>query len=114
MKYLSKNFKDIEFKCKCCGQFISNDALIWFLECIREHFKQPITIVSGTRCVRHNKECGGAENSQHLYGRAVDIQIKGVSPDSVYKYCDSININGGVGKYKTFTHIDVRNFKSRW
>lgn len=46
------------------------------LEPLREHFGQPIKINSGFRCRALNKAVGGADNSYHLQGRAVDIPMK--------------------------------------
>jgi hypothetical protein len=43
------------------------------LEPIREHFEKPIHITSGYRSPALNKKIGGAHNSQHLIGQAVDI-----------------------------------------
>jgi uncharacterized protein YcbK (DUF882 family) len=56
---------------------------------------------------------GGARGSQHLYGRAADIVVKGVKPSVVADYCEAIGM-GGIGRYTTFTHIDVRDKKARW
>ena len=44
-----------------------------------------------------------------------DIVVKDVSPDDVYEFLDLHQPNKyGVGKYKLFTHIDVRPNKARW
>ena len=45
------------------------------LEPLREHFHQPIHINSGFRCQALNKAVGGATNSYHTKGRAVDIPM---------------------------------------
>lgn len=67
-------------------------------------------INSGNRCPTHNKNVGGAANSYHVRGRAADIVIKGVSPDIVHAYLDGkYPTQYGLGKYKTFTHIDSRS-----
>ena len=46
------------------------------LEPLREHFHQPITINSGFRCKALNAAVGGAVNSYHTKGRAVDIPMR--------------------------------------
>ena len=46
------------------------------LEPLREHFGVPIKINSGFRCKALNKAVGGAPNSYHTKGRAVDIPMK--------------------------------------
>lgn len=40
---------------------------------VREHFGKPIAITSGFRSPELNKRIGGAKNSQHLEGKALDI-----------------------------------------
>ena len=43
------------------------------LEPLRAHFGKPIRINSGFRCKALNEAVGGAKNSYHTKGRAVDI-----------------------------------------
>lgn len=89
------------------------------LQLIRNHFNAPITINSAYRSPAHNKAVGGAKNSQHLYGRAADIVVQGVAPDVVADTIENL-INegvisqGGLGRYNTFTHYDIRGYKARW
>jgi len=95
-------------------------ALIYVLECIREHFDKPVTVNCACRCESHNKAVGGAVSSQHLpdnigESRAADIKVKGVSPKDVADYAEELlRESGGVGRYGTFTHVDVRGYKARW
>lgn len=112
---LSKNFKSTEFDCKCskCKTTVIDSALVTLLQKIRDHFGKAVTINSGYRCSSHNKEVGGARNSQHLYGKAADIVVKGVPSSLVYEYADSINVKG-LGKYNSFTHVDTRSKRARW
>ena len=115
-KKLSANFKVSEFACSDGSDvvFISPE-LVEVLQKIRDHFGKPITINSGYRTVTKNKAVGGATYSQHQYGTAADITIKGVSPKIVAAYAETLLLNkGGIGIYSTFTHIDVRAVKSRW
>src|SRR6185312_6386314 len=44
----------------------------------------PITIVSGYRSPSHNTAVGGAKQSQHMEGRAADIQVSGYAPATVH------------------------------
>lgn len=113
---LSKNFKVREFACSDGSDpiFIA-PKLVEVLQNIRDHFGKPVTINSAYRTVNKNKACGGATQSQHLYGTAADISIKGVAPADVATYAEKLLSNyGGVGRYSTFTHVDVRETKSRW
>ena len=115
-KALSANFKVREFACSDGTDtiFIA-PALVTVLQQIRDHFKAPVTINSGYRTEAKNKAVGGAAYSQHKYGTAVDITVKGVAPKDVAAYAETILVGmGGIGIYDTFTHIDVRKTKSRW
>lgn len=112
---VSKNFKVREFKCNDGSDVIFiADELVTALQKIRDHFGKTITINSAYRTPAYNKKIGGATYSQHQYGTAADIVVSGVKPSEVYAYADSILPNGGVGKYDSFTHIDVRGTKSRF
>lgn len=85
------------------------------LQAIRNHFKAAVTINSGYRSVSYNKKIKGAQFSQHQYGMAADIQVKGVKPEDVYAYAEKLMPKtGGIGLYETFVHVDVRKPKSRW
>lgn len=112
---LSKNFKTTEFDCRCssCSTTLINSDLVSHLQKIRNHFKKPVVINSGYRCASHNRRVGGARYSQHLFGNAADIVVKGVKPSEVAAYCETLGVNG-IGRYRTFTHIDVRGYKARW
>lgn len=115
-KNLSANFKVREFACKDGSDpvFISPE-LVNVLQAIRTHFNRPVTINSAYRTPPHNKREGGATYSQHLYGTAADIVVTGVSPKVVAQFVETLLPNrGGIGIYKTFTHVDVREIKGRW
>lgn len=121
---MTENFKMEEFRSKD-GEYFPKYAqdnlkiLAEQLEVLREHFQKPIKINSGYRSTKYNAKIGGAENSQHLLGKAADIVIEGISPDEV---ADAIEFlidgdmmkQGGLGRYKDFTHYDIRGKKARW
>ena len=113
---LTKNFKVREFACSDGTDviFISMD-LVEVLQKIRDHFGKPVTINSAYRTPGKNKQVGGAAYSQHLYGTAADISIKGIASKDVADYAETLlPKSGGIGIYSTFTHVDVRAVKSRW
>ena len=120
---LSEHFNSYEFRCGlgrpcACTTILIDDKLVEFLEQIRQHFGQPITITSAYRCESYNRSIGGATGSRHSKGQAADIVVKGVSPKEVAKYAESIGVLG-IGLYETasdgyFTHIDTRDYKSFW
>ena len=89
------------------------------LEVLRAHFGAPITINSAYRSPVYNRSVGGAVNSQHLGGKAADVVIDGVTPDEVADAIDflievGLMKEGGLGRYDTFTHYDIRGTKARW
>lgn len=45
------------------------------LDPLREAYGKPIYVNSGFRCPKLNKEVGGKWNSEHLDGRAADIDV---------------------------------------
>jgi len=107
---LSLHFSRREFACKClCGQDSIDYQLVRILERLRKFFGTPIVISSGNRCEEHNEAEGGAPDSQHLLGKAADIQVKGASPTRVYDLLDEWYPDRyGLIEYKYFTHFDVR------
>ena len=117
----SAHFKLSEFKCKdgtaVPAKYYANcQKLMNLLEEIRAACgNRAITVTSGYRTESYNKKVDGAKQSQHLYAAAADIKVSGKSASEVYKLCDRlVGSRGGVGKYSTFTHVDVRGNKARW
>ena len=116
LKKLSDNFKVNEFACTDGSDavFVSPE-LVTVLQKIRLKFGKPVHINSAFRTAVKNNAVGGSPKSQHMYGLAADIHIDGVSPKEIASYAETLLPNtGGIGIYKTFTHIDVRKVKSRW
>ena len=116
LKKLSDNFKVNEFACTDGSDavFVSPE-LVTVLQKIRVKFGKPVHINPAFRTSVKNKAVGGSPKSQHMYGLAADIHIDGVTPKEIAAYAETLLPNtGGIGIYKTFTHIDVRKVKSRW
>lgn len=83
--YRPKYFRLGEFACRCgCGQGADRmDAgLLHKLDIARTLYDKPIFVASGFRCPAHNRAEGGAGNSAHLSGHAVDIAC----PDDAERY----------------------------
>lgn len=115
-KKVSTNFRVREFACSDGSDAIFVDSeLIKVLQNIRTHFGKSVTITSAYRTPTHNKKVGGETYSQHIYGKAADLKVSGVSPKKVSAYAETLLKNrGGIGTYSTFSHIDTRPNKSRW
>ena len=122
-KQLSPAFRVREFRCRDgTDTILIDEGLVVLLQCIREHFGKPVTITSGYRTASHNTKVGGSKSSQHLLGRAADIQVAGVSVEDVAAYAESLMPDwGGVGRYPAkagraagWVHVDTRADKARW
>jgi uncharacterized protein YcbK (DUF882 family) len=92
---LSEHFSRSEFACRCgCGFDSISPELI---------------------TEKHNAKVGGVPNSQHVQGIAADIVVSGRTPALVADYLErKYPDRYGVGRYSSFTHIDVRPVKARW
>lgn len=119
---MTKNFKVEEFKCKCgCGEMRISPTVLLVCQLVRDKFKKPVTISSGSRCSSYNEKVGGVSDSQHKvkgdgYTHAADIQVKDVEPRLVYSFLNDLFHNTlGIGIYNTFVHIDDRIDRAyRW
>lgn len=91
---------------------------LWVLDQFREQYGKPVRITSCYRSEPYNVAVGGARWSQHKVNRACDIQVSGMSPTRVFnalkKMRDGGSFRGGIGKYKTFVHIDTRGNNATW
>jgi len=118
-----------EFACKCgCGYSTVDARLLEMLTIVRGTLIKPVYITSGARCLTHNAKVGGAApqlgmdhqpvsgtGSQHLWGLAADITVEDTPPHEVQNLLTQCMEGwGGIGSYKTFTHIDVRPKMARW
>lgn len=116
MTRISPDFQRHEFACRCgCGFDTIDARTLEIVQAVRDHFGVPVTINSGCRCSSHNREIGGATHSQHLVGRAADIVVDGVAPDTVHTWIESHFPAASLGRYATFTHVDTRtDGPARW
>lgn len=113
-KKLSANFAVKEFKCRDGSDVVKmSDKTVAFAQKIRDHFGKPVKVNSAYRTPAYNKKIGGVKDSQHTYGRAIDLAITGVPTPDIYLFADSIGVNG-LGLYDTFVHIDSREGRARW
>ena len=114
---VSKHFRVREFASKDgADKVLIDDDLVALLEDIREAAGgKAITINSGYRSPEHNAAVGGVSNSQHVKGTAADIVVEGTDPLTVGQIAEHfLNKTGGIGVYKSFTHVDTRATRSRW
>ena len=114
---LTAHFSAYEFRCRDGSEHPIDCRLLAMLEAIRCHFG-PTAITSGYRSVNYNRAVGGAEDSQHLYGRAADIQVVGHTPREVFDWASALFPISGLGLYERgsggWVHVDCRPTRARW
>lgn len=131
-KALSQHFNLSEFRCK--DDKVTNNivlvhhVLVELLEAIRAEVARRlkidevfITITSAYRTEAYNKRIDGSLHSQHCKGMAADIKVyrrtartkTKIDPDLVADVAIRLGA-GGVGKYNSFTHVDVYSHGRRW
>jgi hypothetical protein len=75
----------------------------------------PIKVNSWYRDPVTNRRVGGASQSRHMVGDAVDFHIPGVSLKDVYDRLDPWwGSRGGLARGQGFVHIDGRGYRARW
>ena len=70
-------FTEQELACKGTDECDMHPEFMDKLIAVREDYNEPMIITSGYRHLAYNDTIGGAKNSPHLYGRAVDIKVAG-------------------------------------
>lgn len=111
---LSPNFSLHEFQCKDGShQVCLHPHLLQQLQQLRTTLGRPVIITSGYRNPVHNKAVGGSPTSQHLFGKAADIQVAGITIDELARHAKAAGFTG-IGRYPTFLHVDVRPHPAYW
>jgi len=81
----------------------------------RHRLGRPLRINSGYRNAAYNRAIGGASASIHMRGGALDLSG---SPATLHRILQEMRaeglFRGGIGRYKTFTHVDVRGRDADW
>lgn len=117
-KWLSPHFRVREFHSKHDPSDIVkvDERLLTLLENIRNFTGKPVNINSGYRSKEYNATLKNASpRSQHCNGKAADIWVEGVTPKQIADIAECyLGSSGGIGIYKTFTHVDVRTGCARW
>ena len=102
MSQITRNFTDTEFtrsntaiknniNNKLPDEYTDNMMRVLnLLQVIRDSWNAPIIISSGYRCKELNKKVGGASNSDHVYGAAVDFHTVSNKPEDNHKLWNMI------------------------
>lgn len=84
-------------------------ALARELQKARNQIGRPFVVNSWYRPPAVNQAVGGVSNSQHLYGKAVDVQVPGYSGRRIANAL-MLSWNGGIGIYSAIpdiVHLDI-------
>jgi hypothetical protein len=75
----------------------------------------PVLVNSWYRDSTYNQRIGGVVQSMHLSCGAADVTKAGFTPDEVADILERHPNSDefGIGRYKTFTHIDIRGMIGR-
>lgn len=103
----SANFTLKELSCSHCGAG-PQPQLIIELQRLRDAFGSPMLITSATRCKEHNAAVGGAPNSMHLQGLAVDVGVPKHQRWDLVRHAMAAGVWRGIGVNKEFIHLDLR------
>lgn len=110
---IRRNFTVQEYACRCgCNSVMWNENFMDLLQQLRTTLNSPLVVISGYRCPAHNMAIGGAQESQHLHGRAVDVRLR-VPTIQVVKLAEGLF--NGIGYGTNMLHLDNRAVgRRRW
>lgn len=76
---------------------------------------RPITVMSAYRTPEHNKAVGGAKDSMHLYGLALDLHTPAgaTHAELIEAASEVLGDRGGLFIYKWGVHVDRRDYLKR-
>jgi hypothetical protein len=81
----------------------------------RHRLGKPLRINSAYRSPAYNRAISGASASIHVRGGALDLSG---SPATLHRILKEMRaeglFRGGIGRYKTFCHVDVRGKNADW
>lgn len=93
------------------------NLIFYCLQPIRDKLGRPMIITSGYRCPKLNShpKIKGAVNSNHLYGRAADFHVSGMTPAQVVDFIlkTGIEFDELGNEYNKWVHIAYRHKNNR-
>ena len=110
-QYKSKYYDTSQFYSKDGNNdnFRIDSMLVSKLDQLTTAIGKKANITSGYRSEEHNANVGGAKNSYHMKGMAVDVSFPGMSVDQVAAMAKKIGFTGIIKYYKSgFVHLDTR------
>jgi len=108
-------FSDDEFERIGSDPTKMNIAMMGKLASLRSALGIPLPLTSAWRSESRNRQVGGAKNSAHLYGRAVDLRVHGDTAFQVVSMAARFGFTG-IGVHQRgiirgrFIHLDDMEF----
>jgi hypothetical protein len=94
----------------------NKEFLLCILRPLRVLTGKPFVFTSAYRTPNHNRSIGGAPQSAHLQGLAVDLSTKGWTKEerrSVMVLARKLGVTG-IGVHSNFIHMDVAKRTASW
>ena len=103
------NFSVKEFECPCCKLCFMDDRIIKMLNDLRKACGFPLSISSAYRCIDHNLQIDGNEDSMHVQGKAVDIKIHHLNSSKIKRLIEKIETIKfhSVVEFKDYIHVEI-------
>lgn len=83
-------------------------------ETLQSQFGEVVPLISGARSKEHNDAVGGADKSEHLNGRALDLDVSKLSEERRIQLISLASSMGftGIGIYKNSIHLDTGDVRA--
>ena len=112
MPKLTRHFTEEELACPCCGLCNIHPKFLYELERYRQMVNEPITVLSGMRCLDHNETLkNAAPHSWHMFGKAADLKW---TRNKFMMLRIALATFDGVGVGKDLLHVDLGGKQKLW
>lgn len=117
-RQVTENFYSDDFDCQCedpqCDVTRIDTELRKALDSLWK-LAGPFHLREGYRCSPYNVEIGAPRFSEHVTGKAADIELISELPHEGFEIIANhvIQEKGGIFLFQDFVHVDFRGWKSR-
>ena len=112
---LTRNFNSVydNMACPCCNGLVYEMPFLNRVQILRDLMAIPFHLDKKGggfyRCRIYNDSIGGAKNSQHLHGRAMDVSTHGWTGFQKWQFVhEATKLGLSIGIYDRWFHIDLR------
>ena len=98
--------------CHCCGVDLTVTALRIALRDLEAEVGE-LQITSGYRCPKHNRDVGGAADSRHIVGDAIDSMCVPERQEVLISIAKKHGFHG-IGRGRNFVYLDMRSTPTEW